>query len=142
MASKGRDERGSASVWLAMLMPTIVVLFGLAVDVSGQLATMQRAHDAAAQAARIGGQQVNTADVQAGRAAKLVVGDAVTAARTYLAASDASSSSVQVRGGRVVVQATFTYRTKFLGIIGINQIQTTGESDARIVPALNGGEIP
>lgn len=136
-------ERGSVSVWLAVGLPTIMMFFGLAVDASSQISTMQRAHDLAAQAARIGGQQINTTDIQQGRSnITLNNSQAVAAARTYLAGSDATSSSVQIRNGRIVVDVTLTYRTRFLGLIGINQIRVSGESDARIAPALEGQEYP
>lgn len=129
-------------MWLAVGLPAIMLFFGLAVDASSQISTMQRAHDLAAQAARIGGQQVNASDIQAGRAASLINSQAVAAARTYLAGSDATNSSVQIRNGRVVVNVTLTYRTRFLGLMGVNQIQVSGESDARIAPALEGSEYP
>jgi hypothetical protein len=48
---------------------------------------------------------------------------------------------VQLRGGSaVVVHTSATYHTKFLGIIGINQMSVTGSAESRIVRAVEGVE--
>ena len=65
---------------------------------------------------------------------------AVAAARAYLAASDVTGT-VQLRGGTaVVVHTAATYHTKFLGIIGIDQVPVTGSAESRIVRAVEGVE--
>ena len=53
-------ERGSVTVWLALASFVMIVVVGLAVDLTGQVHAQQRARDLAAQAARVGGQQINT----------------------------------------------------------------------------------
>ena len=63
---------------------------------------------------------------------------AVAAARAYLAASDVTGT-VQLRGGTaVIVHTAATYHTKFLGIIGIDQMPVTGSAESRIVRAVKG----
>ena len=65
---------------------------------------------------------------------------AAAAARSYLAASDVFGT-VQVRGSTaVIVQTSATYHTKFLGVIGIDQLHVTGSAESRIVRAVNGVE--
>ena len=65
---------------------------------------------------------------------------AAAAARAYLAASDVTGT-VQLRGSTaVVVHTAATYHTKFLGVIGIDQVQVTGSAESRIVRAVEGVE--
>jgi hypothetical protein len=48
---------------------------------------------------------------------------------------------VQLRGGTAVaVHTAATYHTKFLGIIGIDQVPVTGSAESRIVRAVEGVE--
>jgi Flp pilus assembly protein TadG len=57
-STDGDRERGSVSIWLATASLVMIILVGLAVDLGGQVHTQQRARDIAAQAARVGGEQV------------------------------------------------------------------------------------
>ena len=52
-AAQLRDERGAVvSVWTAVIATTMVLVLGIAVDLSGLVHAKQQAGDAAAQAAR------------------------------------------------------------------------------------------
>ena len=55
---RAEPDRGSVIVWLATAGFAMIVLVGLAVDLSGQVYAQQHARDVAAQAARAGGQQL------------------------------------------------------------------------------------
>ena len=110
-AARGRD-RGSISIWIATGGLVMVVLVGMAVDLSGQVYAQQHARDIARQAAR--------------------------AARTYLAASDVTGSASVNGGNTVVVNTTAVYRTKFLNIIGIAQLTVTGHAQASITRVVQG----
>ena len=44
---KGRDERGSISLWMVTSSFVMMVLVGLAVDLGGQVHAQQRARDVA-----------------------------------------------------------------------------------------------
>ena len=51
------------------------------------------------------------------------------------------TGTVQLRGSTaVIVHTAATYHTKFLGIIGIDQVPVTGSAESRIVRAVEGVE--
>jgi hypothetical protein len=102
--------------------------------------TRQHASNVAAQAARAGGQQLQASRAIRGQGVRTDPAQAVAAARAYLAASDVTGT-VQLRGGTaVVVHTAASYHTKFLGIIGIDQVPVTGSAESRIVRAVEGVE--
>ena len=136
-AERGR-ERGSISISIATGGLVMIVLVGMAVDLSGQVFAQQHARDIARQAARVGGQQLQAAPAIRGEAAVADPAAAARAARTYLAASDVTGSASVNGGNTVVVNTTAVYRTKFLSIIGINQLMVTGHAQATITRVVQG----
>ena len=125
---------------MALSAVAMIILAGLAVDVGGQVHARQRAFDVAAQAARAGGQQLKESRAVRGQGLQTDPGRAATAARTYLAASDIAGT-VTVRGATtIVVTTTASYDTKFLSIIGIDQLTVTGTAETRSVRAVHGTE--
>ena len=138
-ASTGEDrEAGSASIWLVTASLVMVILVGLAVDLGGQVHTQQRARDVAAQAARVGGEQILAGPAIRGQGLQVDTGAAKSAARNYLAAAKVSGSVTIQGGDTLVVTTTDTYQTMFLGIIGLNRMTVTGHASARIVRAAGG----
>ena len=136
----GAGERGSVSIWLATASLVMLIMVGLAVDLGGQVHTQQRARDLAAQAARVGGEQVLAGPAIRGQGVQVDTGAAKSAARDYLAAAGVSGS-VTIQGADTVVVATKdTYQTMFLGIIGLDRMTVTGHASARIVRAVGGVE--
>lgn len=134
-----RDERGSATIWMVTAAFAMSILVGLAVDLGGQAHAQQRAHDLAAQAARTGAEEVLAAPAIEGRYAHIDTAAAGRAAHSYLAQSGATGS-VRVRGNRIHVRATDTYRTRFLSIIGISSVRVHGDAEAELIRSLNGEE--
>jgi Flp pilus assembly protein TadG len=135
-----RDERGSVSIWLVTSSFVMMVLVGLAVDLSGQVHAQQRAHDVAAQAARAGGQQVQASAAIQGDPLSVDVGAARAAAQRFLAASEVAGS-VSISGGdTITVHVTDNYEPRFLGLIGIHNLHVTGKASARLVRSLGGTE--
>lgn len=132
-----RDERGSASIWMVVAAFAMSILIGLTVDLGGQAHAQQRAHDLAAQAARTGAEEVLAAPAVEGRYAHIDAAAAARAARAYLRQAGVSGT-VRVSGNRIGVRVNDTYRTKFLGVIGINQVRVGGEADAELVRTLGG----
>ncbi|MGV8848172.1 MAG: pilus assembly protein TadG-related protein [Propionibacteriaceae bacterium] len=132
-------DRGSVSIWLALASFAMIVLVGLAVDLSGQVYAQQHATNIAAQAARAAGQQVDQAQAMHGAAARTDTTRAVAAARAFLASSGLEGSvTVSDGGSGVTVTTRAVYRTKFLSVIGIQSLQVTGSSDSEVVRAVNG----
>lgn len=140
MKRRTRDERGSISIWLATASFVMILLVGLAVDLGGQVHAKQRAHDVAAQAARVGGQQVQAAPAIEGHYLAVDTAAAQRAAQQYLAAADVSGT-VRITGGdTITVAVTDVYSPQFLNVIGINRLTVTGEASARLIRSLGGTE--
>lgn len=123
----GRGERGSTSIAAAILVPAVIVMFGLVYDGNGKVAAAREANAAAVAAARAGG-DASTSRVAAGGSPGR---SAAAAARRSLAAQGVSGS-VSVSGRTLTVNATETYSTVFLQIVGIGQLQGHGEATARV----------
>lgn len=134
---RGRD-RGSISIWIATGGLVMIVLVGMAVDLGGQVFTQQHARDIARQAARVGGQQIQAAPAIRGERVVADPAAAVRAATMYLAASDVTGTVTVTGGDTVVVNTTAVYATKFLSIIGINELTVTGHAYATITRAVAG----
>ena len=133
-----RGERGSVSIWIATSGLVMIILVGLVVDLSGQVHARQYARDVAAQAARAGGQQLRAPLAVRGLAAQTDPGPAIAAARAYLAAAEVTGAA-SLRGGDTVIVTTSTiYHTKFLGLIGINQLTVTSAAESRIARTVGG----
>ena len=132
-------ERGSVTIWMVTSAMAMILIVGLAVDLGGQVHAKQRAQDMAAEAARVGGQQLQAPDAIRGQRAVADPARAVAAARTYLAGTTDVTGQARVAGGdRVVVDTTSTYETKFLSIIGIGALTVTGHAEVQITRAVAG----
>ena len=137
---RGRDERGSISIWMVTSSFVMMVLVGLAVDLGGQVHAQQRARDLAAQAARTGGQQVQAAPAIEGRYLNVDVSAARSAAEAYLFAAGIDGT-VSISGGdTITIDVTDTYEPRFLGLLGIDHLDVTGTATARLVRSLGGTE--
>lgn len=134
-------ERGSVTIWLALASFVMVVMVGLAVDLSGQVYEQQRAHDVAVSAARAAGQQVDAAAGVRGLAARPSTDSAVAAARTYVGARGLEGDAVVTGGGTTIaVTVRATYATKFLSVIGIGRLPVTARADVRVIRVVAGVE--
>ena len=140
MMHRTRDDRGSLSLWLVTASFVMMMLVGLAVDLSGQVHARQRAHDVAAQAARAGGQQVRPAPAVRGEYVAVDPFAARNAAQDYLAAAGATGSVTITGGDTITVNVTDTYSPKFLSIIGIGNLPVSGEASARLIRTLGWDE--
>lgn len=122
------DERGAVyTVFVAILAPALIVGVGAVVDGGGKIEAARRADSAAYTAVRVGGEAA-ASKVADGKSPGSV---AASAARSYLAQAGVSGSA-QVKGRTLTVQTTTTYKTLFLGIIGIDQLTAHGESSAAV----------
>jgi Flp pilus assembly protein TadG len=136
-----RHDRGSVTIWLALASVVMVVLVGVAVDLTGQVHAQQRAYDVAAQAARTAGQQVDAAEGVRGISARTNPGQALAAVRAYIEAAGMSGeASITAGGTSIEVTVSDTYETTFLSIIGISTLRVTGTAQARVVRVVGGVE--
>ncbi|GAA4566011.1 hypothetical protein GCM10023176_15300 [Micromonospora coerulea] len=130
-------ESGRVSLFLAAAMTGVLVIIGLAYDGAGQLRSLQRADDLAAEAARSGGQVIDRARAIEGGLKQIDEPGARAAVDTYLAAAggvlDHDVSFPVVDGEKQIqVRVRITYRRAMLGLFGFGTTVTvTGEATAR-----------
>ena len=135
-----RDERGSISVWFATAALAMIILVGMAVDLGGKVHTQQQTRSAAAQAARTGAQEVQGSTAVRGGDLRVDINAAKAAALDYLHAAGVEGNARVVNGDTLIVTTTDTYTSRFLGIIGLDTMQVTGEASARLIRAEGGIE--
>lgn len=135
------QERGSVSVWLVTTAVIAMILVGIGVDLAGRVVALQHVRDAAAQAARAGGQAVAPGSVMEGGSAAADPAAAVAAAQSYLTAADVPGTATITAGGtRLVVATEDFYEPKILSLIGIPPMRVTGHGQARLVRVIDGSE--
>jgi Flp pilus assembly protein TadG len=125
-------ERGSISAFACLAAFVLIVCLALAVDLGGQVSAEQNARAVAAEAARIGGQQISAAAIR-GDDLTLAIGEARAAALAHL--RDAGvSGNVQVSGGdTVTVTVADECRTTYLGVLGFDSLPVDGTVSARTI---------
>ena len=129
-------DRGSAALWLAIVMVALLAFAGLVLDGGTALAARGQAADVAQQAARAGADALTPNTIFAGGgAAGLGAQEAAanTAARNVLSAAGVTGSVV-VSAASVTVTATASKQTAILSAVGINQV--FGTASATAVPLL------
>ena len=139
VAQRRRDDRGSISVWFATASFVMVILVGLVVDVGGKVHSQQHARAVAAQAARAGAQELDASSVK-GHGLAIDVAAAHAAAHAYLGATGVHGTVAVTEGTVLTVRTTDTYRTKFLGVIGLDTMAVTGEASARLIQTQAGDQ--
>ena len=134
-------ERGAIGVFLAVLVPGLLLVIGLAVDGGAKVAATQRANAVADEAARAGGQALDVAAALAGQV-RVHPAAAVAAAQDYLDRNDVAGAVTVVDGDTLHVTTTITEPTTFLGLIGISTLTVEGTGTADLITAPNGGAGP
>jgi TadE-like protein len=139
--SHSRRDKGSVTIWLALASFVMIVLVGVAVDLSGQVYAQQHVRDIAAQAARTAGQQIDASRGVRGIGAQTNTAQAIAAAKSYIAAAGMEGDATVTGGGRTItVSVVDTYETKFLSIIGLTSLRVTGSAETRVVRVVGGVE--
>jgi Flp pilus assembly protein TadG len=124
-----RGERGSASLFYAVLAAGFFAVMGLVVDGAGAIKASQQADQIAAQAARQAGQQLDaTALVQGATEVKVDPVAAKAAAQQYIASAGATGS-VSVSGEKIRITVQTTYQPIFLSAIGIGSLSADGSAE-------------
>ncbi|KAB1914958.1 MULTISPECIES: pilus assembly protein TadG-related protein [unclassified Micromonospora] len=130
-------ESGRVSLFLAVAMIGVLVIISLAYDGAGQLRSLQRADNLAAEAARSGGQMIDRASAIEGGPKQIDEVAARKAVAGYLTAAggvrDHDVTFPVVAGERQIqVRVRITYRRDLLGLFGFQNTATvTGEATAR-----------
>jgi hypothetical protein len=132
-------DHGRVSIFLAVAMVGVLAIVGLSFDGAGQLRTLQRADNLAAEAARAGGQAIDRATAIEGGPTRIDQSQARVAVADYLTAVGSTTSHTvsfpRIAGETVVrVRLTITYRRSMLGLFGLaDQVTITGEATARAI---------
>ena len=129
-----RRDKGSVTIWLALASFVMIVLVGVAVDLSGQVYAQQHARDVAAQAARTAGQQIDASLGVRG------IGAQTNTAQAIAAAGMEGGATITGGGTTITVSVADTYETKFLSIIGLTSLRVTGSAETRVVRVVGGVE--
>ena len=133
------DETGSVSVFVAITAIGLMILAGLIADGGAKLRANQRAESIAAEAARAGGQAIDTRAIAYGQDPSIDVEQAVRAAQTYLASVGVEGTvDVSDDGQRIQVHVTSHSRTVFLALIGISTLSANGNATAVLVHSTTG----
>lgn len=127
-----RGDRGSVSLFTVVVAVGLLVAVGLVVDGGGKIRSLQRAHAAAAEAARQAGQAIQGAPAIQGQGAQVDTGLARSAAQAYLSAAHVDGTVTVTGGDRLEVTTTTTYAPVFLGLIGVGPMITTGHATVRL----------
>ncbi|MFI7431691.1 hypothetical protein ACIBPB_32410 [Micromonospora sp. NPDC049836] len=137
MTGRPARESGRVSLFLAVALTGVLAIISLAYDGAGQLRTLQRADNLAAEAARSGGQMIDRRRAIEGGPTEIDEVAARGAVKDYLAAAGGVRGhqvSFPVVDGekRIRVRVNITYRRDLLGLFGIRKTATvTGEATAR-----------
>ncbi|MEH1164667.1 pilus assembly protein TadG-related protein [Micromonospora sp. CPCC 205539] len=134
------SDDGRVSIFLAVAMIGVLAIVGITFDGTGQLRTLHRADNLAAEAARAGGQAIDRATAIEGGPKRINQPQARVAVARYLAAAGTTSHTVsfpRIAGEtHVRVRVTITYRRSALGLLGFPETVTvTGEATARAITA-------
>lgn len=127
-SARSERDRGSISMFFVIAIVALFVMVGLVVDGGGQVRSLERANDIAAQAARQGAQAIDAAAAIRGRGAIIDPSAASQAAQSYLAAAGVPGTVVVDGADQLTVTTTTTYTTTFLGAIGISSLSSTGHA--------------
>jgi hypothetical protein len=126
-----RGEHGSASSFAVIVVAVLMLVAGLCIEGGRVLNARATMADQAEQAARAGAQELALEGVRSGNAVALNESTAATAARSYLAAVDASDgSSVDVNDQTVAVTVQRDVPTSLLHLVGVPSVhvEVTGEA--------------
>ena len=138
-AVAGDDERGSLTLMLAVLFVSLLAMAGIVIDGGAKLDAAQNAVAAAQEAARAGAGMVNRATAYSAGSFTVQRDQALAAARQYLTAAGYQDFTVAgVGADSIRVRVTVTEPTKFLSIIGIDSMTSTGSATASLLAGVTG----
>ncbi|MEU8329574.1 pilus assembly protein TadG-related protein [Micromonospora sp. NPDC048839] len=134
-------DHGRVSIFLAVAMIGVLAIVGLSFDGAGQLRSLQRAENLAAEAARAGGQAIDRGAAIDGRPTRIDRDAALVAVTNYLDAAEGTSghtvSFPEVAGETLIrVTVTITYDRTMVGpFVQDKTVTVTGDATARAITA-------
>jgi hypothetical protein len=127
-----RPDDGSVTLFVIVLIIALLAAVGLVVDGGGKIRALQRADEAAREAARAGSQALYVPAAVRGQHVAVDPAGAARAARAYLDAAGVEGTA-KVSGGVVSVSTRLTYTPVFLTVVGVGAMTVTGTASARPV---------
>lgn len=129
----GQDrERGSISLYFAIITVAALAMAGLVIDGGAALATRERAADIATQAARAGANALQPASLRGEPAALIADPAAATAAADRVLNAAGATGRVRVDGNRVTVTAHVPRHTVILSAVGLTDISQSATATATV----------
>ena len=110
------DERGSSTIWFAIVAAGLFMVAGLVADGSTKIRAARMAQLAANEAARAAGQHLTPAAIE-GKIADVDPAEGASAAQDYLSQIGVSGT-VTVQGRDVVITTSVPWSPRFLPIGG------------------------
>jgi Flp pilus assembly protein TadG len=120
------------TLFVVVFTVALLAAIGLVVDGGGKIRALQRADEAAREAARAGSQMLDVPSAVRGNGAHIDPAAAARAARAYLDAADVDGA-VTVEGNSIRVSTRVTYQPVFLAAAGVGPMTVTGSAVARPV---------
>ncbi len=134
----GEREAGSLTLMLAALMVALLALAGLVIDGGRKLNQSSSAFAVAQEAARAGAGMVDRSTAYRSGTFQVDQGQAVAAARAYLASAGYTGTVSADGTQRIRVTVTVTGHTLVLSLIGIDTMTSTGSAVASLVSGVTG----
>lgn len=135
----GAGERGSVTLMLLALSLALIALAGIVVDGGAKLNQAENATALAQEAARAGAGLVNQGSAYSSGSFTVDQAAAAAAARQYLQmAHHRCPGCVTTTLHTITVTVVVTSRPRFLQIIGIDTMSSTGTATATLVTGVTG----
>jgi Flp pilus assembly protein TadG len=134
----GERDGGSLTLLLAVLMVALLTLAGLVIDGGRKLNQSASAYAIAQEAARAGAGMVDRSAAYRSGTFQVDQGEALAAARAYLASAGYGGSVSADGSENIRVTVTVTGQTLVLSLIGIDTMTSTGSAVASLVTGVTG----
>ncbi|MFI2373173.1 TadE/TadG family type IV pilus assembly protein [Streptomyces sp. NPDC018833] len=136
-----KDDRGSISIYAAIVLVGLIVMIGIAVDGGGKMRATERADALAQEAARAGGQELDAGDAITADRIAVDPTAARAAALDYLRQAGARGTvTVSDDGKTLTITVDGEYRTRFLPVIGVTGMSVTGHGSATLLHGVDAPE--
>lgn len=132
------DDRGSITLFAAVITLALLVVAGLVIDGGDRLAAVRQATGIAQEAARAGADQLNLTALRATGAVEVNLAAAVTATDAYLAAAGYTGHASLDGPDRLTVTVTVHQATLLLGLIHIGGYRVTEAATATLEHGISG----
>ncbi|MPZ67611.1 MAG: hypothetical protein GEU83_19660 [Pseudonocardiaceae bacterium] len=134
------SESGSVSVWLVIIVPTLILVAGLVSDGGKVMTANERAQNIAEEAARAGADSLSDTALRNGVVGQLDPVQAQAAAQDYLHSAGVTGT-ITVTDDTVTVTTTITQHLPVLSAVGVDDSTVTGHARARSIGGIT-KELP